>query len=81
MLDIWMKLRETEKVLFNKEIIGTMNYVNGDVYKGDWVNDERTGNGWFMLIKTIGVCNYIRGEVYYGEWNHDKFNGQGFPII
>jgi 1-phosphatidylinositol-4-phosphate 5-kinase len=30
---------------------GSMNYVNGDTYNGDWVNDQKEGTGMFLVLE------------------------------
>ncbi len=40
---------------------GSYTYANGDVYKGDWMDNLRHGSGW-----------YTYKEGYYsGEWDRD----------
>jgi hypothetical protein len=41
---------------------GTMKYINGDIYIGEWVNDLRHG---------YGTMTYTNGDVYEGEWKND----------
>ena len=40
----------------------------GDVYEGDWKNDQRTGKG---------ILKYHDGDVYEGEFNKGKKEGKG----
>uniref|UniRef100_A0A6C0K1G5 Ubiquitin-like domain-containing protein n=1 Tax=viral metagenome TaxID=1070528 RepID=A0A6C0K1G5_9ZZZZ len=47
---------------------GTMTYLDGSIYKGEWENDQRHGKG--KLI-------YANGESYEGEWKDDKRDGKG----
>ena len=35
-------IKSMEKV-YKKMNLGTMYYVNGDIYNGEWVNDEKNG--------------------------------------
>lgn len=48
---------------------GTKNYVNGDYYKGQWVNGVKEGKGqhYYFQLRTI----------YNGQWKHDMKNGNG----
>lgn len=48
---------------------GTKNYVNGDYYKGEWVNGVKEGKGqhYYFQLRTI----------YNGQWKHDMKNGNG----
>ena len=45
---------------------------NGDYYKGDWVQDQRTG---------IGMQEYSDGSVYFGQWLKNKWHGQGLYVM
>ena len=47
---------------------GIMKYSNGDVYSGEWVNDERSGKGTMI---------YQGGEQFSGEWKDDKIDERG----
>ena len=48
---------------------GIQYYSNGNIqYKGDFVNDEKDGNGHF---------NYEDGKYYIGQWSHNLRNGKG----
>ncbi len=51
--------------------VGKAVYANGNVYSGQWKDDENTGYGMFKF-KT--------GCTYYGEWNNGKPNGEGVVI-
>ena len=44
-------------------------YLNGNSYHGEFLNDERSGEG-----KYINVANQ---EEYEGEWKNSKKNGYG----
>jgi hypothetical protein len=48
-----------------------MNYPNGEVYNGQWVDDKREGAGKFN-IKFKGIINYKDGTKYEGEWKNDQ---------
>lgn len=43
-------------------------YSNGDKYEGEWLNDDKNGQG---------VYYYANGDVYEGEWMNGKLNGRG----
>jgi hypothetical protein len=51
-----------------KEGFGKCTYENGDVYEGEFVNDEKVGTGTY---------HYSDGCVYTGEWRGGKENGAG----
>merc|ERR1719296_217788 len=44
---------------------GTMNYVNDDVYNGQFYKGQRSGNG---------ICKYANGDVWDGTWNNDEWD-------
>lgn len=48
---------------------GKMQYDDGALYEGDFVNGLREGNGAYT---------YPYGDVYSGEWKNDKFEGSAF---
>jgi hypothetical protein len=48
---------------------GTLNFKNGDEFKGEFKNDVRCGHGTLKRKLT--------GEMYDGQWANDKPNGQG----
>lgn len=43
-------------------------YTNGDIYKGECINNLREGNG---------IMEYNNGNIYSGEWKKDKREGKG----
>lgn len=43
-------------------------YNNGDVYEGEFVKGERSGNGTY---------NFNRVYKYVGQWKHNCFWGEG----
>jgi hypothetical protein len=47
---------------------GSMYYNNGEIYKGEWVDDKRTGTG---------IMNYNNGDKYEGKWFENKMHGTG----
>lgn len=48
---------------------GQLVYANGDVYKGQFKNGERAGNG---------ICKFgATGALYKGDWRDDKPQGNG----
>ena len=48
---------------------GTITYVNGNIYRGDW-NELLQKNGQ-------GRMTYVNGDVYEGQWMDDERSGQG----
>ena len=55
-----------------KEGYGTMNYNDGNLYKGNFKNDKREGKG---------ILTYTNGDIYDGEWENDLQNGEGIYIF
>ena len=47
---------------------GTFTYKNGDVYVGNWNDDERSG---------FGKIDYEDGSSYEGSWTNDERSGPG----
>ena len=71
---------------------GKMTYANGDVYEGEFSNDEILGIGKFTYYKTgdvyegnikngkktgQGKYSYLDGTCYEGNYDRDMPNGQG----
>jgi len=62
-----------------------MTYANGNIYEGQWKNNQRNGNGK-MIWKNgewkndrYGDDKYIfkNGDFYEGQWKNDQRNGNG----
>ena len=47
---------------------GTMTYVNGDKYEGQFTDDKANGHGTYL---------YANGDTYEGEFKDDEKHGQG----
>jgi hypothetical protein len=47
---------------------GTYQFVNGNKYEGEWIDDFKSG---------YGVLHYANGEKYEGFWENDKAHGKG----
>ena len=45
-----------------------MNYVDGNIYKGEWKNDKINGQGKYT---------FASGQIYDGEWVYGKKIGNG----
>lgn len=74
--DAIAELKEVTNTLYEGNVVrglkngqGKIIYPNGDVFKGSYKNDERSGQG---LCKF--ACN---GSIYKGEWRDDKPFGSG----
>ncbi|EGR32108.1 viral a-type inclusion repeat protein [Ichthyophthirius multifiliis] len=52
-----------------REGIGCQVYENGNVYEGEWKNDNR--NGYGILKDNFGI------DIYNGDWKNDMYNGKG----
>lgn len=48
--------------------VGTLSYMNGEKYEGDWKEDRKEG---------VGKWYYTNGCYYDGEWKNDSMNGRG----
>ena len=48
-----------------------MTYANGNIYEGQWVNDQRDGNG---------KMTYANGNIYEGQWKNNQRDGNGKMI-
>lgn len=61
--------------------IGTYTYPNGNIYTGEYLNGQRSGNGMIRILAKGRTTNtYISSEVpstYVGEFRNDKINGHG----
>ena len=47
---------------------GIHTYENGDVYEGEWKDNNRHG---------FGKYTFIYGDIYEGEWRNNKNDGVG----
>ena len=67
-----------EGIMLNekREIKGTMTYINGAKYEGQWRNDKKNGKGIFTSSHYYNCKNSI-GMKYEGEFREDKFEGYG----
>ena len=45
---------------------GELLYVNGDKFRGEWLDDKAHG---------IGTLEYANGDVYEGAWIRDQRHG------
>lgn len=48
---------------------GVMNYANGNVYDGEWVDGNKHGKGKIIMT-------YANKEIYDGQWMNDKRHGK-----
>jgi hypothetical protein len=49
-------------------IHGKMNYPDGSIYEGSWIDGKRHGEG---------RCSFLDGGVYIGDFREGSFHGQG----
>ena len=47
---------------------GTWKYDNGNIYIGEWLNNQKSG---------LGTTNWPNGDKYVGQYRDDQRNGQG----
>ena len=60
---------DIEKIFEKNKV--TINYENGDIYKGEIKNGEKEGKG---------IMVYKNGYIYDGYWKNDKKEGKGIMI-
>ncbi len=68
LLNHFVKLRDSDDLGESEEVEGFFFLDNGDIYKGNWVKNQRVGRG---------ICIFADGSLYQGEWNHDLPDGYG----
>lgn len=70
---------------------GTLEFSNGDIYKGQWQNQYRQGKGELIFasggrydgefnkskFEGKGIMTYKGGDIYDGQWSNNKAEGQG----
>jgi len=56
---------------------GIMTYTNGDVYEGNWENNEKNGEGTMTYGKDGDVHKKYKNGVYEGHWIKDQKWGKG----
>lgn len=62
-----------EFVAGRKEGMGRKTYTNGDVYEGQWHQDQRHGHGFYAY----GSTSPWVGDRYEGAWRDDLMQGYG----
>lgn len=68
-IDLYGPAEDTPKVQFKTlKGVGTLEYANGDVYKGCFVDNDFVG---------FGEMTYANGDHYVGEWKQSQMCGQG----
>ena len=58
-------MHDPEKIMEKNNV--TINYENGDIYKGEIKNSEKDGNG---------IMIYNEGDLYDGYWKDDQKEGK-----
>jgi hypothetical protein len=75
----------------NSGEVETYTFDNGDVYIGEWLNDEMHGQATYIFkdgarwegmwknnqMNGYGVHTAANGDEYRGQWEDDKFHGYG----
>jgi hypothetical protein len=70
---------------------GTMRFLNGNTYSGEWVADHFEGSGEYVWadgrmfkgefkrdkIEGRGIAHWPDGRIYEGEWSEDQRHGRG----
>ena len=68
-IDLYGNSAATPKVQFKTlKGVGTLEYANGDVYKGTFVDNDFVG---------LGEMTYANGDHYVGEWKQSQMCGTG----
>lgn len=77
---------------YNKTGLGKTLFPNGDMYTGQYVNNQRQGRGTYLWVDRgviytgqwnnnlrhgLGRIVYPDGGRYYGAWSFDSKNGEG----
>lgn len=57
--------------------MGTYNYINGNVYNGEWLQDLKHGQGKLKIKSTGTDINNKKGEIYEGWWKNGEKHGCG----
>jgi len=71
-----MKVLSLDKVCsgdYWHNCFGQYTWSNGDIYKGEWRNDDLHGVGSYYY----GQGSEWAGDYYVGEWKYGLFDGQG----
>ena len=68
--------RMVEVLMFSKGI-GELKCPNGEVYKGEWRDDEKDGEGDLHLKWRIGIWIYPNGDKYEGDIVNNERSGKG----
>jgi hypothetical protein len=58
-----------------KNGFGVMEYENGDIYEGQFLNDKRQGKGKYIYLSKGD------SQLYYGEFKEDSMAGEGKLIF
>jgi uncharacterized protein (TIGR02145 family) len=62
---------------------GKMVYANGNIYEGDWLNNDRSNGYGKMIYKDGSIKDGLKGNqvhtypFYQGNWLFELFNGKG----
>ena len=67
-----IKSHEENEVRYKNGREEVLKYDNGDIYKGEFIDDKRNG---------FGICIYSNREKYEGLWKNDLKNGVGKYIF
>lgn len=62
------KMEKNEKQIYKADGIGIFRHAEGDIYKGEFSNDETNG---------FGIYTYSTGATYEGFWKEDNQCGYG----
>jgi len=68
-------IRDISSTVFkdSREGYGIMEYKNGNIYDGNWLNNQKSGLGKMIFSSNMPSIMWT----YYGEWKNNLFNGLG----
>lgn len=58
-----------------KHGFGVYHYSNGDIYEGNWFEDEQ--NGIILVYVGQGTYKFCNGSVYHGNFKNGQPHGEG----
>ena len=66
-------IRDISSTVFkdSREGYGIMEYKNGNIYDGNWLNNQKSGLGKMIFSSNMPSIMWT----YYGEWKNNLFNG------
>lgn len=63
----------------NRDLLGIQEYSNGDIYLGEWKNNQRNGHGVYLHNRPQKKGR-VDIEIYLGKWVDDKPEEEGVYV-